>query len=163
MPRKLTQEEKRLWRKVARTVTPRREREMESLFKLDPETRHMMRLPPTRPKPPAKRQSTVQINLDKKTRRGRLAIDARIDLHDLTRDQAFGMLKSRLRELSEADKRCVLIITGKGPRLMGVIRQAFPDWINHPDIRPHVASYAPASQKHGGSGAWYVFLKKTNH
>lgn len=56
--------------------------------------------------------------------------------------------------------RCVLVITGKGKAGEGVIRKRFLDWLNAPDVRAHVSSYAQAHQKHGGAGAFYVFLKR---
>ena len=64
--------------------------------------------------------------------------------------------------------RCVLIITGKGVRKdddpwyesKGVIKEALPSWLNHPDIRPFILSISYAKQEDGGSGAMYVLLKR---
>ena len=55
---------------------------------------------------------------------------------------------------------CLLVVTGKGLRGEGVLRRNFPGWISDPAIRPLIASYSTAHIKHGGSGAWYVFLKR---
>ena len=54
----------------------------------------------------------------------------------------------------------MLVITGKGRAGEGVIRKRFLDWLNTPDVRDQVASYAQAHQRHGGGGAFYVFLKR---
>jgi DNA-nicking Smr family endonuclease len=157
MSRKLTPEEEALWHKVRRTVTPKDQSQTDMRAAMG---KSFMAVPPETSTTKVKPRQPVQMNLDKKTRRGRVEVGAKIDLHDLPRDQAFDHLRSRLPSMAARGVKCALIITGKGPRLMGVIRQAFPEWINHASLRPYIASYAPASIKHGGSGAWYVFLRK---
>ncbi len=105
--------------------------------------------------------------LDKRTaarlRRGQLPIEARIDLHGLTRDEAHGALEGFLGSAHDAGKRCVLVITGKGlraPGEMGVLRDAVPRWLNAPLIRPLILAFAPAPPRDGGAGALYVLLKR---
>jgi DNA-nicking Smr family endonuclease len=41
------------------------------------------------------------------------------------------------------------------------MRQRLPDWLATADFRPHLAGFAQAHRRHGGEGAWYVFLKRT--
>jgi DNA-nicking Smr family endonuclease len=66
-----------------------------------------------------------------------------------------------LHRASNRGQRCVLVVTGKGGvNHRGVLRRMFPIWLTAPDIRPLIASYAPAHQRHGGMGAWYVFIKR---
>lgn len=93
-------------------------------------------------------------------RRGRVNIEATIDLHDLNRERARAALVKAVIRASNRNMKCVLVITGKGPRLEGVLRRNFPEWIAQAPIRPLVATYAQAHIKHGGTGAWYVFLKR---
>ena len=105
--------------------------------------------------------------LDKRTaarlRRGQLPIEARIDLHGLTRDEAHRALEGFLGSAHDAGKRCVLVITGKGLRAsgeMGVLRDAVPRWLNAPPIRPLILAFRPAPPRDGGAGALYVLLKR---
>jgi DNA-nicking Smr family endonuclease len=99
-----------------------------------------------------------------------LDIDGRIDLHGMTQAVAKPMLAAFLRNLSANQGRCGLVITGKGrPDAIiddyyapppGVLRRSFPEWLNDPALSPLIAGWAPAHSKHGGSGAFYVLLKR---
>lgn len=158
--RRLTPDERQIWQKVARTVAPRRRGSAR------PEPSHeefanMMRLPVTAQATKTAVASPLELNRDRKTRRGRIVVDAKIDLHDKTQAQAYPLLRLTLERAASRGHKTVLVVTGKGARLDGVLRRAFPDWINSADIRPLIASYAQAHIRHGGSGAWYVFLKRT--
>jgi DNA-nicking Smr family endonuclease len=97
--------------------------------------------------------------MDRKTRRGRVDIRAKIDLHDMRLDQAELALHGALVRAAAAQIPVLLVITGKGVRLEGKIRQAFPGWISSPAMNEYVASYAQAHIRHGGTGAWYIFLR----
>jgi DNA-nicking Smr family endonuclease len=105
----------------------------------------------------------------KRVRRGRLEVEARIDLHGMTRAQAEHALGLFIPAMRGRGFGCVLVITGKGLDVEpedfvapqpGVIRRRLPDWLNSARLRPHVSSYAPAHARHGGSGAFYVLLKR---
>ena len=68
--------------------------------------------------------------LDRRTarrlKRGQLAVEARLDLHGRTQDQAHDALISFIQESRMARRRCVLVITGKGSVASGrggVLRQ----------------------------------------
>lgn len=61
--------------------------------------------------------------------------------------------------------RLVLVVTGKGRATAldargGVLRSRFLDWVEEPPLRGEIARVAPAKQKDGGAGAFYVFLKR---
>ena len=159
----VTPEDKKVWQKVTRTVSPRRRLRGKGSAKADPsrdDFAAMLRLPPVAK--PAERafSQTLDINRDKRVRRGRVEIDATIDLHDLTQAQARPALVKAIIRASNRNYKTVLVITGKGLRGEGVLRRNFPEWVSQTPIRPIVATYAPAHQKHGGGGAWYVFLKQ---
>ncbi len=105
--------------------------------------------------------------VDKRTavrlKRGRLAIDGRIDLHGMTQAKAHRALEGFLTASQEAGKRCVLVITGKGLRPTGetgVLRSLVPRWMNAPAIRGRVLSFCTAQPRDGGTGALYVLLKR---
>ncbi len=105
--------------------------------------------------------------LDKRTaqrlRRGQLKVEAKLDLHGLTQDEAHRALADFLISAHGAGKRCVLVVTGKGltPRgESGVLRSMLPRWLNTPRLRERVLALHGAQPRHGGSGAFYVMLKR---
>ena len=157
--RKLTASDRKIWDKVTRTVTPKAK-------PLKGETRpdrekfaDMMRVTSEKPTPPA-RPGPLEVTAHKSVRRGRVRIDSRIDLHDNVLADALPALERGLIRSYNRGETCVLVITGKGRRLEGRIRAALPGWLAGPTLRPIVATYSQAHIRHGGSGAWYVFLKK---
>ena len=152
--RLLSEEDKTLWRHVSKTIRPLSA----------PKTAHKSAPHLHLPLAPAPvlhhSREDVQIRADKKVRRGQVQIDYTIDLHDMTRDAAFASLKRRLSLAHECKNRTILIITGKGANLQGVLRQSLHGWLNDPSIRPIISSISPAHIRHGGTGAFYVFLKR---
>lgn len=107
-------------------------------------------------------------NTAEKLRNGRFKIDARLDLHGRTEKEAFAAVLDFIRYSFSLKRRCVLIITGKGIKkeddvwyeAKGIIREALPGWLNHADIRPFVLGITQALPADGGSGAFYVLLKR---
>lgn len=145
--------------------------------------------PPTQPpQPPAKVPLAlddhspggapgVDRRLQVRLKRGQIPIEARIDLHGLSRERAHVALNGFLARQEALGRRCVLVITGKGRpdwaqpggaqpdwgndmREIGVIRRALPGWLaDHPN-RERVLAFAPAQLRDGGKGAWYVLLRR---
>lgn len=109
---------------------------------------------------PVKAGRRVETERGKKVRRGKISIDVKIDLHGLTLSEAENAFKASILQARRHGQRTLLVVTGKGARLEGKIRTALPGWVNHPDISLFIASYAQAHIRHGGSGAWYVFVKR---
>lgn len=105
-----------------------------------------------------------------KLRKGKLAIEGRIDLHGMTREIAYEALGHFILDAAKAGKRHVLVITGKGKSKVtaakwlsagdGILKQNVPHWLEGKTLRPHILKYTPAQPKDGGSGALYVYLKK---
>lgn len=95
-------------------------------------------------------------------RRGQIAIEAQIDLHGLTQDEAFTAIQGFLAESLQAGRRCVLVITGKGTARDGggVLRSAVPRWLTEGIYREHLIGIAVAFPQHGGDGALYVLLRR---
>ena len=165
----LSDEDRILWGLVARTATPLKGRKVDAIPEpaeakaelADPNPRSSV-VPPA----VARRPTTLQSALDRQTHdkiaAGRLPIEARVDLHDMTQDQAYGLLLSFLSRAHAAGLRYVLVITGKGSSSggEGVLRRAVPHWIATPPFRPLVSGLDPAARKHGGSGALYVRLRR---
>ncbi|WP_340116385.1 Smr/MutS family protein [Pelagibius sp. 7325] len=94
--------------------------------------------------------------------RGKLPIEATLDLHGLRQAEAHRRLEAFLADCQGAGKRCVLVVTGKGLHKEegGVLRSAVPRWLNEMPNRPRVLSFDYAQQKHGGTGALYVLLRR---
>ena len=89
-------------------------------------------------------------------RRGRTEPESRIDLHGMTHERAYRALIGFLKRAQSEDKRVVLVVTGKG----GVLRDALPLWLGQADMAPLVSGIAEAHIKHGGSGAFYVSVRR---
>ena len=99
-------------------------------------------------------------------------IDARLDLHGLTQDEAHRALELFLRRAHADGLRTVIVITGKGgpagkadtegyvSRERGVLRRMVPLWLDGPTLRGVVIGYSNAHPNHGGSGALYVMLRR---
>jgi DNA-nicking Smr family endonuclease len=105
-----------------------------------------------------------------KMTRGKLAPAARIDLHGLTLAEAHPELIRFVLNAQSAGLRLVLVITGKGkrgddtgpiPQRMGALRHQVPQWLRLPPLGQAVLQVAEAHLKHGGSGAYYVYLRRT--
>lgn len=97
--------------------------------------------------------------------RGRVAIDARLDLHGLTVGEAHPALLGFLRRCQADGAKLVLVITGKGapgaPRgERGVLRQQVPLWLGLREFRACILGFGVAHIAHGGAGALYVRLRK---
>lgn len=121
----------------------------------------------------ADRLNGARLNMDAKAfktmRRGKLVPEGRLDLHGMTLDQAHPelvrfILTSQLRGL-----RLVLVITGKGlredphdpmPRRRGVLKTQVPQWLRLAPVSQAVLQVTEAHNRHGGGGAYYVYLRK---
>jgi DNA-nicking Smr family endonuclease len=95
-----------------------------------------------------------------KLRRGQLPLEGRLDLHGLTQAEAFAALHRFIQAAVKQEKRTVLVITGKGQRFEGVLRRMVPQWLEEPDLARHIVALTPAQPKDGGSGAFYLRLRK---
>lgn len=108
----------------------------------------------------------VPEGLDRRTmdklRKGRLRPEARLDLHGMTAAAAHGALGGFLASAQAVDKRCVLVITGKGSLKQGggIIRRELPGWLNAAGTRSRVLGFAQAQPADGGGGAFYVLLRR---
>jgi DNA-nicking Smr family endonuclease len=106
-----------------------------------------------------------------KMTRGKLLPEARIDLHGMKLAQAHPELIRFILGSHSAGLRLVLVITGKGkpkpdhgpiPQRTGVLRHQVPQWLRLPPLGPAlVLQVAEAHQRHGGAGAYYVYLRRS--
>jgi DNA-nicking Smr family endonuclease len=134
--------------------------------------------PPPKPAPKAVKPAPIAARgeaLDRQTarqlERGRLAVEARLDLHGMRQREAHAALRRFLKSAQGKGYRHVLVITGKGAAAdisrpfyeddeRGVLRQAVPHWLAAPDLAHVVVSYSGAPRRLGGEGALYVLLRR---
>ncbi len=102
--------------------------------------------------------------IDRKTRkkiiRGRMPIEARIDLHGMNQNNAISKLRGFLLQAQSDGCRLALVITGKGEAGNGILRRQVPNWLTNNDMANVVSGFQEAHISHGGSGALYVRLKR---
>jgi DNA-nicking Smr family endonuclease len=185
--RPLHPDEHALWMTVARTARPMRPGQMEPLQSTNSEVHAKPVAQPPEPLPmfaigeKARNSSTAYrapatdapLRMDAKAfgkmTRGKLAPEARIDLHGMTLSEAHPELISFILNAHAAGLRLVLVITGKGkpkadhgpiPQRSGVLRHQVPQWLRLSPLGPAVLQVSEAHLKHGGSGAYYVYLRR---
>lgn len=103
----------------------------------------------------------IQDGVYRKLRLGRYEIEARLDLHRRNLQQAELEIKRFLKECLEHDLRTVLILPGKGDRdqlAPAILKSHLAHWLK--DLE-QVQAYHTAQPQHGGAGAFYVLLKKS--
>lgn len=175
----MSHEDRILWGKVARSVRALPGR-MESLgefeqllngekndepaakrrrLKSDPA--EVQEMPSTRQQPSGTHHP-IERPVTRKISKGRLALEARIDLHGLVQSEAHSLLHSFIVHAHERGMRHVLVITGKGSSLgsEGALKRAVPMWFSKPEFRFLISGYEQAARNHGGDGALYVRLKR---
>lgn len=155
----------RLWQHVKKSVKP-----LKASKKIAPK---ITQPPPTPVRPreqiePIKRQTKPLEDLlyTSKRRLKRPTIDVTIDLHGMRQAQAKEALFKFIEVSSQKGLKTLLVVTGKGLKALlsegtpGAIKQNFPTWLSDPQVNSLIHFYAPAHPKDGGSGAYYVVLKK---
>jgi DNA-nicking Smr family endonuclease len=123
--------------------------------------------------PIAEQVRNAKITMDRKAfdqmKRGKLKPEDRLDLHGLTLDRAHSLLTQFILSAYGNGQRLVLIITGKGksrddggpiPVRFGVLRHQVPQWLAMAPLSSAVLQVTQAHNRHGGGGAYYVYLRK---
>jgi DNA-nicking Smr family endonuclease len=177
----LSGDEASLWEAVARSIKPLRqprprlEPKVNTVVAERPAEKKPLRimveelfvgvgaLPPPQQSKPA--LSPIDRRTKQKLRRGREQIDARLDLHGMTQDQAHYALSRFLRNAQSDGMKFVIVVTGKGLRgasgsERGVLRREVPRWLGMPEFRDVVVGFEVASIAHGGEGALYVRVRR---
>lgn len=125
-------------------------------------------------RPLGQRLNGQPVAMDRKNftrmKRGKLKPEGRIDLHGMTLSQAHPALTGFILQSQAMGRRLVLVITGKGkrgeddgpiPRQKGVLRHQVPQWLKMPPLAQSVLQVSEAHLRHGGGGAYYVYLRRT--
>ena len=103
----------------------------------------------------------VQTSVMRKLRRGQISIEAELDLHRMTAEQARQAIAHFLHQMCSNGRRCVRIIHGKGHGSFNktpVLKNKVNRWLRQ---RDEVLAFCSARPVDGGTGAIYVLLKKT--
>ncbi len=103
---------------------------------------------------------SMDLNTTRKIHKGKLAINGRIDLHGLTQDEAWQALYMRIENAYYSRQKILLVITGKGDRGRGVLRENVPQWLAGPPFNLMVSEFGTSHASHGGSGALYVRIRR---
>ena len=89
----------------------------------------------------------------------------------MTLSQAQPALTAFIMASYAIDRRLVLVITGKGqkksvedvgpiPEQPGILRRNVPHWLQVPPLAQLVLQVSEAHGRHGGGGAYYVYLRR---
>jgi DNA-nicking Smr family endonuclease len=121
----------------------------------------------------AQQFSAAPVQMDSKSfgklKRGKLEPEGRIDLHGMTLDQAHPALNRFMAQSHAEGRRLVLVITGKGktkadtgpiPARIGVLKHQVPNWLRSGGLAAMVLQVVQANARHGGEGAFYVYLRR---
>ena len=98
-----------------------------------------------------------------------------IDLHGFTLQEANKTIEKFINDSYDHNVSKIIVVTGKGlhssvekdpyiSKDLSILKYSVPDFIeNNPDIMKKVIEIKDAEVKDGGSGAFYIFLKKKNN
>ena len=95
-----------------------------------------------------------------------------LDLHGKTLDEANQIIKNFIRKSYEDKVHKLIIVTGKGlhsnnekdpyvSKDLGILKYSIPNFLkNNAELMELISNISEASIEDGGSGAFYIFLKK---
>jgi DNA-nicking Smr family endonuclease len=110
----------------------------------------------------SERLSLQPVRMDRKAharlKRGKLSPEARIDLHGMTMERAHPALIAFILRAQAEGKRAE--DDGPIPRRPGALRHSVPQWLSLPPLAQAVLQVTEAHAKHGGGGAYYVYLRR---
>jgi DNA-nicking Smr family endonuclease len=165
MSRRITEEEEQDWKEANKHTRVKKTKKLPALPPLSKEPPAMA--PATKMPPPMARPTKKQAPLVPLPKRDadrlfkpHARIEARIDLHGMTQDEAHAALIRFVTRAHESGKRHVAVITGKGSRGEGVLKRAVPRWLELPELRGKISAIRHAPPEKGGEGVLHLLLKK---
>lgn len=157
-----TEDEKQQWEEaMAETIALKKPNRVIDPLKKRPKVKERYYKPQDLPQRLPERIDPLERQIPRH-RLKKVNIEARVDLHGMTQDQAYRELQRFLTFCQQKQMIWVLVITGKGIKKeeAGVLRTAVPQWLSQPPFISLASGYAPAKDKDGGLGALYVRLKR---
>lgn len=102
----------------------------------------------------------IQHGVYRNLRLGKYTIEARLDLHRMTVDQARHQVFQFVKDCLQHDIRCGLITHGKGEgrKQPALLKSCVAHWLPQID---NVMAFHSAQKQHGGGGATYVMFRKS--
>ena len=94
------------------------------------------------------------------------------DFHGFSLDEANKSINKLIKDSYKKGVKKLIIVTGKGihsdneknpytSKDLGILKHSLPDYIkNNPDLMELITEIKEADLEDGGSGAFYIFLKK---
>ena len=182
--RNLSDDEKELWQEFSKTAEPlfhqsqntqkakpEEKKRVNAVNLKDPENYFKGKkiTPPFVNKGPISSTLNMDSKLHNKLKQGKIRPEAKLDLHGLNLAQAQPVLTKFVLNAHGRGLRLILIITGKGknsedndviPRRRGVLRAAVPNWLAMEPLSSKILQTTNAHVKHGGDGAFYIYLRK---
>ena len=95
-----------------------------------------------------------------------------LDLHGKTLDEANQIIENFIRKSYEDKVHKLIVVTGKGlhssnekdpyvSKDLGILKYSIPNFLkNNTELMELISNISEASIEDGGSGAFYIFLKK---
>jgi len=102
----------------------------------------------------------ARVDLTERLHGGEFSVQAEIDLHGLTEEEAWLEVSGFIENARKAGLRCVKVIHGRGLKSPGkpVLKGALHRWLKG-QLSKYVLAYSTARACDGGLGATYVMLK----
>ena len=97
-----------------------------------------------------------------------------LDLHGKTLDEANSIIENFIKKSYEEKVQKLIIVTGKGlhsnndkdpyvSKDFGILKYSIPEFVrNNQDLMKIISNISEASVEDGGTGAFYIFLKKNS-
>jgi DNA-nicking Smr family endonuclease len=107
------------------------------------------------------KRPSVQHGVFRRLKQGKYSMDARLDLHRLTVEQARDEVFGFIREAVAYDLRNIMIVPGRGTHSNApeaILKSYVNKWL--PEFE-EVQAFCSAVPAHGGTGAVYIMLKKS--
>lgn len=103
----------------------------------------------------------VQHGVFKSLRQGKYSLDARLDLHRMTVEQARQEVLLFVNDCIEHNIRCAIIAHGRGELRdnPALLKSCVNHWLRQIDA---VLAFHSAQRHHGGVGATYVLMRKSD-
>lgn len=106
----------------------------------------------------------VDWRLAQRLHRGNYAIQAQLDLHGYTVDEAKSLVHRFLTNAYITGRRCVRLIHGRGRNSADnrpVLKECVKSWLSQGRLSRLVLAFVTAPLHDGGAGAVYVLLRRT--
>lgn len=157
--RELTDEERLVWKALTKDIKPLSKEPKIAAKELPPAPIRKSRIQRIESKPeiampPASGQADSATVT--RVKRGEYAIEAKIDLHGYTLEQAYEKLGLFVETNYRKGRRSLLVITGKS----GQLAREVPRWLSHSGLSRMILVVSSAPDKHGGKGAYTLLLRR---